>query len=320
VSRYLKWACLGVMVGSVGAAAWWAVDEMVVARTVNESRTVADMAENVGRWASQYGGVHVRTEGATAKLPGTYLTRSVYAHNAQQEALLQGARADDLELKREALKKVEAYHWKNPALVQRELADVLLKAGSRAQYRMTARTVLNPSNEPNAFELEALTALQQQAANGEKAHEYWKVDDGRLFYARAVVAQKSCLKCHDSQAKAPDFLRTHKSFNGGGGFGYVEGKPAGVISVSLPVPVTSALLSNGLPMKAWGALGVTLAAGLLLLTLKFRKPPVKAAAGRPKPKPLANGAELKQAIAPRHQAFEPEAGSAKAREDKAEMV
>jgi hypothetical protein len=270
VSRFLKAISLAVAVAAVGTGTWWGVEAMVIARTVNEGRTVADMAENVGRWASQYGGVHVRTEGASAPIPGTFLTRSVYARTGNEASVLQGARAEDRHKEREVLQSLEAYHWKNPALVQRELSDVLLSTGSRAQYRLTARTVLNPNNEPNKFELEALTSMQRLALSGGQSNEYWKVEGGRLLYARAVVAQKSCLKCHDSQAKAPEFLRVNERFNGGGGFGYQTGKPAGVISVAVPLPETSSLLTNGLPGKAWGALAIALLAVLTWIGLSMR--------------------------------------------------
>lgn len=271
VTRMLKTISLMVAVAAAGTGAWWGVEAMVIARTVNEGRTVADMAENVGRWASQYGGVHVRTEGANAPMPGTFLTRSVYARSSDEAGVLQGARAQDRQKEREVLQSLEAYHWKNPALVQRELSDVLLATGSRAQYRLTARTVLNPNNEPNKFELEALTAMQAQSGKGVAGlNEYWKVEGGRLLYARAVVAQKSCLKCHDSQDNAPEFLRVNERFNGGGGFGYETGKPAGVISVAVPIPETSSLLMNGLPDKAWAAIAVAGLAGLMWLGLVLR--------------------------------------------------
>lgn len=287
LSGFLVLLLSAILVLALGTGAWWAAEALVVSRTVSEGRTVADVAENVGRWASQYGGVHVRTEGAGAALPGTFLTRSVYAMTNGDAAFLQGARAEDKDApkltEKQVMQRVEAYHWKNPALVQRELADVLLAAGSKAQYRLTARTVLNESNAPNAFELEALTAMQASAERqtpasaARSAHtpanqatsqaageplEYWKVEGGRLLYARAVIAQKSCLKCHDSAAKAPEFLRVNNQFNGGGGFGYVAGKPAGVISVTVPVPDTYTLLSDGLPGKAWLAFAGAALAGL----------------------------------------------------------
>jgi hypothetical protein len=270
----LKLLFLALLLGSLGAAAWWGAQSLVVARTLSESRTVADLAENVGKWASQYGGVHVRTQGADAPLPGSFLTRSVYARDANEAAFLQGSRTDATQAghEREALRSLEAYHWKNPALVQRELADVLLASGSRAQYRLTARTVLNPSNAPTPFEVEALNALQQQAKDAPAVagvpaapREYWRVKQGELYYTRAVVAQKSCLKCHDTPEKAPDFLRSNPQFNGGGGFGYQLGQPAGLISVKMRLPQTTDVLRDALSAQAWAALGVSALAAVGLL-------------------------------------------------------
>jgi hypothetical protein len=171
---------------------------------------------------------------------------------------------------------------------------VLSANGSRAQYRMTARTVLNENNAPNEFEQEALSALQTAfdhlpeaapsavgvavtgtASAPSSAHEYWKVDGGQLLYARAVIAQKSCLRCHDKPESAPEFLRANRQFNGGGGYGYVVGKPVGLISVKLPVPSTYSLIRDGLPLQVWWALVVaSLAAlGIVVLTVSslFRR-------------------------------------------------
>lgn len=251
-----------VLFASLGAGAWWTTESLVLSQSVSESRTVADMVENVGRWASQYGGVHVRTIGTDSRIPGSFLTRVVYAASSGDATVLSGNRAGQSESEREALQRVEAYHWKNPALIQREVADVIAASGSKARYRLTARTVLNTNNAPNPFEIEAMDALQ--AAEGARK-EYWTVRAGQLLYARAVVAQKSCLACHDSAEKAPEFLRTNVQFNGGGGFGYVENKPAGVISVALPLPSTWQALSAGLPARVGAALTVALVAALVLV-------------------------------------------------------
>jgi hypothetical protein len=251
-----------VLFGALGTCAWWTTESLVLSQSVSESRTVADMAENVGRWASQYGGVHVRTIGTEAKIPGSFLTRAVYAANGGDATVLAGSRAGQSETERDAMQRVEAYHWKNPALVQREMADVIAASGSKARYRLTARTVLNTNNAPNAFEIEAMDALQ--AGDGAKK-EYWTVRAGKLLYARAVIAQKSCLTCHASADKAPEFLRTNAQFNGGGGFGYVADKPVGVISVALPLPKTWQALSGSLPVRVWAALGVALLAALALV-------------------------------------------------------
>jgi hypothetical protein len=74
-----------------GAASWWAVEALVISQTLHEGRTVADLAENVGRWASQYGGVHARTVGTDARFPGRFLTRSVFALSQHDNAALSEA-------------------------------------------------------------------------------------------------------------------------------------------------------------------------------------------------------------------------------------
>lgn len=253
---------LALLISALAASAWWISEALMLRQTLREGRTVADMAESVGRWASKYGGVHVRTLGADSRLPGSFLTRSVYAGSEHDGAVLQGTLANPGEgAERQAMQRVEAYHWKNPALIQREVADAMTEGGLRARYRMTARTVLNPNNAPNAFETEALDALQAQTG----LTEYWRVRGTQLLYARAVLAQKSCLTCHASAEAAPEFLRSNPQFNGGGGFGYVEGRPAGLISVALPMQPAWRAMSVGMPLQVWLALGVAGLATLVLL-------------------------------------------------------
>jgi hypothetical protein len=266
---------MAMFAGGLVAASWWISESLMLRQTVSEGRTVADMVENIGRWASQYGGVHVRTTGANAKIPGNFLTRSVYAVSGADNELLQGAKVNDATAERDARDRVEAYHWKNPALIQREVADVITASGSKARYRLTARTVLNKNNAPDAFEQEALNAVQAAANHssaGAAAQEYWRVSGGRLLYARSVVAQASCLRCHDNPDKAPEFIRTNAQFNGGGGYGYIDGKPAGLISVSVPmVNATSALQT--LPLEVWAALGLAGVGALGMLVLAMRRLP-----------------------------------------------
>lgn len=255
-----------LLVLSLGAAMWWMGQTLVLRQTLSEGRTVADMVENIGRWASQYGGVHAKTTGADAKFPGNFLTRAVYSLSDSDAALLQGALVKNATGEQAALQRVEAYHWKNPALIQREVADVVAASGSKARFRLTARTVLNTNNAPDAFEREALDAVQAAAAGGDKTPEYWKVQSGTLLYARSMVAQPSCLRCHDKQETAPEFLRTNAQFNGGGGFGYVAGKPAGLISVKVPLGDPMEAMVRSAPLQAWAALAV---AGLAFLWLLF---------------------------------------------------
>ncbi|MBE7416938.1 MAG: DUF3365 domain-containing protein [Ideonella sp.] len=259
--------------GGLGAASWTLSQSLLLEQTISEGRTVADMVENIGRWASQYGGVHARTVGSSAKMPGNFLTRSVYAMSSGDGQVLSGSRVGDATAERNALDRMEAYHWKNPALVQREVADVVAAAGSKARYRLTARTVLNRNNTPDAFEREALDAVQTAAdqGGGRAAQEYWRVSGGRLLYARSVVAQASCLRCHGSAESAPEFIRTNAQFNGGGGYGYVEGKPSGLISVALPLPHASSAFAK-LPPAVWAAVAAAGIGALWLLGLALHRP------------------------------------------------
>jgi hypothetical protein len=262
-----------MFIGALGTGAWWLSESLVLRQTISEGRTVADMVENIGRWASQYGGVHVRTIGSNAKIPGNFLTRSVYAVSGADGQVLQGSKVEAAVVERDALERVEAYHWKNPALVQREVADVIGASGSKARYRLTARTVLNKNNAPDRFETEALDAIQAAAntkVDAANAQEYWRVSGNRLLYARSVVAQASCLNCHDKQDSAPEFIRTNAQFNGGGGYGYVAGKPAGLISVSVPLTSNANFVQN-VPVQVWGAVGLAVLAALWMLVLAFRR-------------------------------------------------
>jgi hypothetical protein len=272
-ARWSSIAALALLLASLGAATWWIGQTLVLRQTLSEGRTVADMVENIGRWASQYGGVHAKTTGTDAKIPGNFLTRAVYSVSDGDAALLQGALVKNAVGEQAALQRVEAYHWKNPALIQREVADVVAASGSKARFRLTARTVLNRSNAPDDFEREALDAVQAAAERGDKAPEHWKVQGGTLLYARSVVAQSSCLRCHDTPETAPDFLKTNAQFNGGGGFGYVNGKPAGLISVKVPLTDPIDAVRQSAPPQAWAALAVALASALWLLATTVRRRP-----------------------------------------------
>lgn len=69
--RSWVWLAPLLLLGGIGAGVWSGSLALTEKQTLGEARTVADLAENVGRWASQYGGVHVRTSGAQANIPAT---------------------------------------------------------------------------------------------------------------------------------------------------------------------------------------------------------------------------------------------------------
>lgn len=249
---------------------------VVVSQTLNECRAVAQMVEHVGTWASKYKGVHVRTEGPDPIDPGTYLERRSYAASADDQKILAGYLISST-TEQVAMDRLESYHWKNPALIQREISDVAAASTSPVKFRITARTVLNPGNAPNAFETEAIDAIDaefEREPDDEAAHprprEYSRIEGGQLLYARAMMASDSCLKCHGSREAAPGFLKTNAQFNGGGGFGYEAGRPAGIISVSVPLPQPAAALASSLTGGGWAALFAVLAATMLFLTFVVR--------------------------------------------------
>jgi hypothetical protein len=70
MSTNLLW---GLLVAGVGAAAGaFAMVDVVGAKVhraqaVNEARSIADMADNVGTWASTYKGVWIKDDGLTEK-------------------------------------------------------------------------------------------------------------------------------------------------------------------------------------------------------------------------------------------------------------
>ena len=265
---------IAALIGATTAAAWTVGHSLVVSQTLKQGRAIAQMVEHIGKWGSKYGGVHVRTAAGSAT-PGSYLERRAYSASAADHAMLSGTRIGSAGAELSALSRAEAYYWKNPALIQREISDISVASSSGAKFRITARSVLNPANAPNEFELHALERISAQMAKPgaapERANEYMRVEGGRLLYARAMMATDSCLRCHGQQESAPGFLRTNTQFNGGGGFGYESGKPAGIISVSVPLPHADEALADSFTSAGWAALGVIALMSIAILVFVVRK-------------------------------------------------
>jgi HAMP domain-containing protein len=274
-------ALLVLFLAVIGVAVVVVGQSIVVSQTVNECRSVADMAEHIGKWASQYGGMHAKTTGPNSPLPGTYLLRAVYAANPSDKSQLAGSQVSDFSDALAALSRADSYYWKNPALIQREISDIAAVSPSKAKFRITAKSVLNKNNAPTEFEAEAIGVIADQFADRAQASvdapstpeklEYWKVERGHVLYSRALIASSSCLKCHGTPDTAPAFLRANDQFNGGGGFGYEVGKPAGIISVSIPLPKPEAALAESLTPQSWAALAAVGLVGLLMLIFITRR-------------------------------------------------
>ncbi len=235
-----------IVLALVAAMASYLIGSSVyVSEIRNQARTVADMVDNFGQWATRYRGVWVKDDPRDPKLQvGSFLER---------EASSTAAGGDS------TMSNLAAFHRKNPALVQRELSDITMASPAKAKFRMTSDRFMNPNNAPSEFDKVAMNAIRESGAT-----EYSEVRDGQLLYARRLVAEKGCLRCHGVPAEAPAAVAA--LYPGPQGYGYEEGKLAGVISVAIPLEFSFAGFVQRFDRQVWLALGAIAVgvAGLLL--------------------------------------------------------
>ena len=234
--RSLSWQ-LGVLMLLVTFAGLCAV--LAVARalavqgTLSEARAVADMAQHVETWGSRYGELAVRLRGVNPARAGRYVEQRVYAASAQDFLHLAGTRVNPFQLDRGALERVDAYYIKNPALIQRELAEITRGSTARVQLRIVEAGVSNEFERPEAFERDALDAFR----DGTQL-EYHAVADERLLYAKPLGAPPA---------------------------------PMRIVSVSAVIPSTWQALSQGLGPAAWSALAAMFGMYVLLALFVQRR-------------------------------------------------
>lgn len=138
------------------------------------------------------------------------------------------------------------FYSKNPALATREFSEVIAKSESQAKFRMTSHNVMNPANQPDAFEQRALASIQQ-----DQLAQYSEIGNDTYRFASPVFHKASCISCHGDPKKAPaDVLAVYGAERG---FGFKEGDLAGVISVTLP---RRSLLQSTLSMFSFLEVGV----------------------------------------------------------------
>ncbi|HEY6528017.1 MAG TPA: DUF3365 domain-containing protein [Cellvibrionaceae bacterium] len=169
-----------------------------------QAQTVVANVEAFGSWVANSGRVWIKANNSDS-----YLSREEY-HLGDGD-----------------LAQRVVFFSKNPALAQREFADVVMHSTSPTKFRMTSENVMNPNNAPDGFEMRAL-----QAINKGHLTEFTGVYDGAYRYAKPIYHSANCIKCHGDTANAPeDVLKRYGSKNG---FGFKEGDLAGIISVSIP--------------------------------------------------------------------------------------
>lgn len=121
-----------------------------------------------------------------------------------------------------------AFYGKNPALATRELSMIANKGATRALFRVTSDDYRHEDNSPDKFE-----ALAIKAFNDDKLLEFVEqYENGTYRYARPIMVQQECLKCHGDPADAPPAVVA--KYGSEKAFGYKVGQVRGVVSVSLP--------------------------------------------------------------------------------------
>ncbi|WP_163833530.1 Tll0287-like domain-containing protein [Spartinivicinus ruber] len=204
-----------VLILAFGGCFYLINDAVYISNLRSQASGIADMVTHVGHWAGKFkGGVWVKSGVREHFNPQDYLEKKTYVTELTQEN------------KKRVI--IEHYHLKNPSLVQRELSDITLGSSSKVKFRITSDNFLNPRNAPNGFEQQAIKLIK------EKFHksEYYTKSNNQFFYAREIVADRSCLNCHGDPKKAPEKLQ--ELYPGESGYNYEQGRLAGIVSITLP--------------------------------------------------------------------------------------
>lgn len=225
------WLIMILIVSAViSSFLFWAADNSAKAELAH-SRTVADMADSLRTLVASQGGIYVRRQASDdAQKVGRYLAE--YAVEAPpQDNIATGY----------------VFHQKNPFLALSDYSEAVQKSPAAAKFRLTSDNMMNPANQPDMFDMEALSAMRESGVT-----EYWKIKGDTLRYARALRAEQSCLACHGQADQAPAVVRMkYKAPDGaskGGGYGYVLGEVVGVTSVTVPHTTFGSMLGQ----QSWG--------------------------------------------------------------------
>ncbi|HET8871553.1 MAG TPA: DUF3365 domain-containing protein, partial [Aquabacterium sp.] len=219
-----------IMAALTSTFLFWAADNSRNAELAH-SRTVADMADSLRTMVSREGGLFVRRRAnEDVSKVGRYLGEYVALPSPSDPDL-----------------PYYVFHQKNPFLALGDYSDVVQHSPAAAKFRITSDNVMNPANQPDLFDLEALGVMRETGAT-----EYWKIKGDTLRYARALRADKNCLGCHGRPEDAPAIVRMkYRGLEGhvrGGGYGYKLGEIVGVTSVTVPHNTFGAMLTQ----QSWG--------------------------------------------------------------------
>lgn len=259
---------------------------VVQSQALHRAKDMANYVEAVGDLASSYNGFWVFSDPVKSMTAGDFLDAKVIDHGVLTDpapsegsirptAFAAGERSTGTSpapkpkgtpfdiITAEDLKQVTAYIRKNPALVQRELSDIVEASSMRVKFRLTSHKTFNPNNNPNDFEKSVLDAFRR---NGSVDTEYWEFNKGTLLYARRLTAKKACMSCHGTPENAPEVIRA--KYLNSNGFGYEEGGVAGIISVTVPMD-TNRAVDLFRTMSPVGWMAFTMLVGLTLIAVAW---------------------------------------------------
>ena len=98
-------------------------------------------------------------------------------------------------------RKGKIYHFRNPALITRELSEYAYAAGLYS-FHITSLKLENPDNAPRPFEREALLEFDKRGyQESKRGIATQAIEGGTRMYRRIVplVVEKACLECHDDE-------------------------------------------------------------------------------------------------------------------------
>ena len=183
--RRYAWGLVGLWTVAVGAAAAWElIDERNHVRDIAREQARSAREKNLlfRRWGASHGGVYVPVTEKTQ--PNPYL-----ADVPERDIVTPGGRRLTLV---------------NPAYMMRQVSD-LASQEYRLYNHLTSLDPINPENQPDRWEAEALRAFQHDQ---EEVSSVESVDE--QFYMRVmrpVITERSCLKCHGEDAYQVGELR-----------------------------------------------------------------------------------------------------------------
>ncbi len=245
-----------LIVVMLGVAAYRIIRRIHEAQITAAASAVADDVSHFGRWVEKFDRVWV-TGG-----DGGYLEKKDLV---DFDALLaSGGSPTDQDSVSEF---TTTYYSKNPMLAQRELSGIASASNASAKFRLASLNAMNPVNQPDAFESEA---LRKMAGKDLGFVDGFDPRYGVYRYARKITMKKACITCHGDPSAAPRALVTR--YGDKHGFGYRVGDVAGVISVTLPLESFPDMLRRYVDWKDLVLVLCAFALALAFLEYRILKP------------------------------------------------